>query len=248
MLLLIYFCKTKIADGHFIIATKTRFEQFLNFAKIINLNCSRLKWCNFLHCDIFFARTWRQKHPACISLASLFNTQHLFSFVFHPLIWEPHSTACIQWALTGITEFWCILYIKGIKGSERETNNIGFLEVEITFFLYTFDPTHCTLAEGLQTWSRCVWAIWNLAFSRSMWLHSTAFIYALYFVHGDNPRPSLTEAERQNTEPLSPYHRIAKSSICNILVPRKPVTHFQVLPYIWPQLFQNKILIFDVFN
>lgn len=141
----------------------------------------------------FFARTWRQKHPACISLASLFNTQHLFSFVFLPLIWEPHSTACIQWALTGVTEFWCILYIKRIKDSERETNNIGFLEVEI--FLHTFDPTHCTLAEGLQTSLSFVWAIWNLAFCRSMLLHSTstAFIYAMYIVHGDNPRPSLKQ-------------------------------------------------------
>ena len=29
------------------------FEQFLIFAKVINLKFSRLKWCNFLHCDIF---------------------------------------------------------------------------------------------------------------------------------------------------------------------------------------------------
>lgn len=79
------------------------------------------------------------------------------------------------------------------KGRERETNNIGFLEVEITFFLHTFDPTHCTLAEGLQTWLSFLWAIWNFPFCRSMWLHSTAFIYAMYIVHGDNPRPSLKQ-------------------------------------------------------
>ena len=165
----------------------------------------------------FFARTWQQKHPACISLASLFNTQHLFSFVFLPLIWEPHSTACVQWALSRVTEFWCILYIKGIKGSERETNNIGFLEI----FLHTFDPTHCTLAEGLQTWLSFCMDHLKLGFL-SINVITFHCIYICYVCCPRRQSPPKfkfkTEVKRRNTEPLSPYHRIAESSICNIFV------------------------------
>lgn len=82
----------------------------------------------------FFARTWRQKHPACISLSSFFNTQHLFSFVFLPLTDMRTSFNCLH--TVGLDHRVLVYTIHKRNKGQRKRNELYWLSWSGNLFTY----------------------------------------------------------------------------------------------------------------